>query len=75
MNYYDLKSEIREDLKSGHLQEEDIIYIIRKSHPVDGYYPIIDFEYNAMDEEDCEAITVKEVLEEMEAHTGLKIIK
>lgn len=74
MNYFDLKSEIEDDIKDGILTLEDTIYVFRRSQAIDGYYPIIDFEYSPIDEEDQEAMLVSEVLKEMQSKT-LKIIK
>jgi len=58
--------ELLEDLETGVLDEKDMIYIIRKSAPLeDGYRPILDFEYNPMDDEDMEEIRVSWVIKEL----------
>lgn len=58
--------ELLEDIETGVLDDKDMIYVIRKSEALeDGYRPILDFEYNPMDDEDVEEIRVSWVIKEL----------
>ncbi len=74
-NYKELIEEIEEDINDNVISLEDTIYIIRKSFADDnGYFEIIDYEYNDIEDEPCECMIVSEVLKEMKK-SNLTVLK
>jgi|LGOV01.1.fsa_nt_gb hypothetical protein len=65
-NYTDIIEEIEEDINSGVITLEDNLFIIRTTEPkFEDYRPILDYEYDDIEEGSCEKMRVSWILKEM----------